>query len=165
VVGSREDVETEEGLGDRVGARSRRMRLARFRRREREAERGRGHGCANDHPAPVQTTILQDSPSATTLSRQAGEGRGEGTRPRVTNERATTVPFRESSAPTNVALGLTDVWQCPTDQKTWTNAPSALQAKIAITGLTSGTVYYFRLRAVTKAGEGAYSQVVQILVL
>jgi hypothetical protein len=56
-------------------------------------------------------------------------------------------------------------WQYSTDQKTWTNAPSTLQAKIAITGLTSGTVYYFRFRAVTKAGEGAYSQVVQILVL
>ena len=56
-------------------------------------------------------------------------------------------------------------WQFSTDQKTWTNAPTSLQAKIAITGLTSGTVYYFRFRAVTKAGEGAYSQVVQILVL
>jgi len=56
-------------------------------------------------------------------------------------------------------------WQFSTDQKTWTNAPTTLQAKIAITGLTSGSVYYFRFRAVTKAGEGAYSQVVQILVL
>ena len=56
-------------------------------------------------------------------------------------------------------------WQFSTDQKTWTNAPTTLQAKIAITGLTSGTVYYFRFRAVTKVGEGAWSQVVQILVL
>ena len=55
-------------------------------------------------------------------------------------------------------------WQYSTDQKTWTNAPASLQAKTAITGLTSGTMYYFRFRGVTKAGEGAYSQVVQILV-
>jgi hypothetical protein len=55
-------------------------------------------------------------------------------------------------------------WQYSTDQKTWTNAPSSLQAKTVITGLTTGTTGYFRFRGVTKAGEGAYSQVVQILV-
>jgi hypothetical protein len=55
-------------------------------------------------------------------------------------------------------------WQYSTDQKTWTNAPSTLQAKTVIAGLTSGTVYYFRSRAVTKTGEGSYSQVVQLLV-
>jgi hypothetical protein len=55
-------------------------------------------------------------------------------------------------------------WQYSTDQKTWTNVPATLQAKTAITGLTSTTMYYFRFRGVTKAGEGAYSQVVQILV-
>jgi hypothetical protein len=55
-------------------------------------------------------------------------------------------------------------WQFSTDQKTWTNAPSTLQAKAAIVGLTSGTVYSFRFRGVTKDGEGAFSQVVQILV-
>ena len=54
-------------------------------------------------------------------------------------------------------------WQYSTDQKTWINAPTSLQAKTAITGLTSGTTYYFRFRGVTKAGEGAYSQVVQVL--
>ena len=55
-------------------------------------------------------------------------------------------------------------WQYSTDQKTWTNAPSSLQAKTVITGLTSGTTFYFRFRGVTKAGESAYSQVVQSLV-
>ena len=55
-------------------------------------------------------------------------------------------------------------WQYSTDQKTWTNAPASLQAKTVITGLTSGTTYYFRFRGVTKTGEGAYSQIVQILV-
>jgi hypothetical protein len=55
-------------------------------------------------------------------------------------------------------------WQYSTDQKTWTNAPASLQAKTVIAGLTSGTTVYFRFRGVTKAGEGAYSQVVQIVV-
>jgi hypothetical protein len=55
-------------------------------------------------------------------------------------------------------------WQYSTDQKTWTNAPTSLQAKTVVTGLTSGTVFYFRFRGVTKTGEGAYSQVVQLLV-
>jgi hypothetical protein len=55
-------------------------------------------------------------------------------------------------------------WQYSTDQKTWTNVPATLQSKTAITGLTSTTMYYFRFRGVTKTGEGAYSQVVQILV-
>jgi Fibronectin type III domain len=55
-------------------------------------------------------------------------------------------------------------WQYSTDQKTWTNAPSTLPAKTVITGLTSGTVYSFRVRGVTKTGEGPFSQVVQILV-
>jgi hypothetical protein len=55
-------------------------------------------------------------------------------------------------------------WQFSTDQKTWTNAPTTLQAKTVITGLTSGTVTYFRVRGVTKAGEGPYSQIVQMLV-
>ena len=55
-------------------------------------------------------------------------------------------------------------WQYSTDQKTWTSAPTTLQAKTVITGLTSGTVFYFRVRGVTKTGEGAFSQIVQILV-
>jgi hypothetical protein len=55
-------------------------------------------------------------------------------------------------------------WQFSTDQKTWINAPTTLQAKTVIDGLTSGTIYFFRFRGVTKTGEGAFSQVVQILV-
>ncbi len=55
-------------------------------------------------------------------------------------------------------------WQFSTDQKTWTNAPATLQAKTVIVGLTSGTIYSFRFRSVTKTGEGAFSQIVQMLV-
>jgi hypothetical protein len=54
-------------------------------------------------------------------------------------------------------------WQYSTDQKTWTNAPTTLQAKTDIVGLTAGTAYFFRVRGVTKAGEQNWSQVVSLL--
>jgi len=55
-------------------------------------------------------------------------------------------------------------WQSSTDQKTWANQPSTLQAKTNVTGLTPATLYYFRVRSVTKAGEGNWSQVVSLVV-
>jgi hypothetical protein len=55
-------------------------------------------------------------------------------------------------------------WQFSTDQKTWTNAPSTLQAKTVIVGLTSATTYFFRCRPIVKAGESAWSQVVSLVV-
>jgi hypothetical protein len=55
-------------------------------------------------------------------------------------------------------------WQYSTDQKTWLNAPSTLQAKTEIDGLTAGTAYFFRFRGITKTGPGDYSQVVTLLV-
>jgi len=76
----------------------------------------------------------------------------------------TGVPGSVKLAAKAVATRASYEWQYSTDQKTWTNAPSSLQAKTVITGLTSGTTVYFRVRGVTKAGEGAYSQVVQLLV-
>jgi hypothetical protein len=54
-------------------------------------------------------------------------------------------------------------WQYSTDQKTWLNAPSTLQAKTEIDGLSPGTAYFFRGRGITKAGPGDYSQVVTLL--
>jgi hypothetical protein len=54
-------------------------------------------------------------------------------------------------------------WQYSTDQKTWLNAPTTLQAKTDIVGLTAGTAYFFRVRGVTKAGEQNWSQVVSLL--
>jgi hypothetical protein len=55
-------------------------------------------------------------------------------------------------------------WQFSTDQKNWTNAPSTLQAKTVIVGLTSATTYYFRCRPILKTGESAWSQVVSLVV-
>ena len=56
-------------------------------------------------------------------------------------------------------------WQYSLDQKTWTNAAPTLQAKTTVSGLTSGTTYYFRARSLTKDGEGDWSQVVSLLVV
>ena len=56
-------------------------------------------------------------------------------------------------------------WQYSTDGgKTWILAPVTLQAKTTITGLASGSTVVFRYRAVTKSGEGDWSQAVTLLV-
>lgn len=55
-------------------------------------------------------------------------------------------------------------WQYSTDQKTWLYAPSTLQAKTEVDGLSPGTAYFFRSRGITKTGPGDYTQVVSLLV-
>jgi hypothetical protein len=55
-------------------------------------------------------------------------------------------------------------WQFSLDQKTWTSAPTTLQAKTTVSGLTSGSTYFFRVRPVVKTGEAAWSQIVSLLV-
>jgi hypothetical protein len=46
----------------------------------------------------------------------------------------------------------------------WTSAPVTLLSKTVIVGLAVGTNYSFRVRPVTKTGEGNWSQVVSLLV-
>jgi len=55
-------------------------------------------------------------------------------------------------------------WECSTDQKTWTEMRSTTQAKTVASGLLPGAVYFFRVQALTKSGEGDFSQVVSLLV-
>jgi hypothetical protein len=56
-------------------------------------------------------------------------------------------------------------WEWSVDGgKTWTLAPSTMQAKTTLTGLAAGTTVTFRYRAVTKAGEGDWSQPTSFLV-
>ena len=56
-------------------------------------------------------------------------------------------------------------WQYSTDGgKTWVIAPATLQAKTTVTGLTPGATVEFRSRALTKTGEGNWSQTVQLIV-
>jgi hypothetical protein len=56
-------------------------------------------------------------------------------------------------------------WEYSTDGgKTWVITPSTLQAKTTVLGLTPGGTVAFRYRAVTKAGEGDWSQSVSLIV-
>ena len=56
-------------------------------------------------------------------------------------------------------------WQYSVDGgKTWQGAPMTLQAKTTVTGLPPGVMVTFRYRAVTKTGEGDWSQPLAIIV-
>jgi hypothetical protein len=56
-------------------------------------------------------------------------------------------------------------WQISTDGgKTWLTLPSTLQAKTTVLGLTVASTVMFRYRAVTKTGEGDWSQPTSVLV-
>jgi hypothetical protein len=51
-----------------------------------------------------------------------------------------------------------------TDQKMWTALPMTLQAKTSASGFTPGTLFYFRVQALTRAGEQAFTQIVSLMV-
>ncbi len=56
-------------------------------------------------------------------------------------------------------------WEYSVDGgKTWVQAPSTLTARTTLTGLPSGTTVEFRYRALTKTGEGDWSQPTSLLV-
>jgi hypothetical protein len=56
-------------------------------------------------------------------------------------------------------------WQYSTDGgKTWLVAPSTLQAKTTVPGLTPGATVEFKYRPVTKTGEGDWSQPQSLIV-
>jgi len=55
-------------------------------------------------------------------------------------------------------------WQYSTDQKTWTALPMTFQAKTGVSGLTSGTTYYFRMQPFTRTGLENWGQIVSLLV-
>jgi hypothetical protein len=55
-------------------------------------------------------------------------------------------------------------WQMSVDSKTWTNLPTTLRASTAVSGLTAGTVYYFRVQTQTVAALSDWSAIVSIMV-
>jgi hypothetical protein len=56
-------------------------------------------------------------------------------------------------------------WQYSNDGgKTWIAAPPTLQARTKIAGLVPGATVQFKYRALTKTGEGDWSQVVSLMV-
>jgi hypothetical protein len=63
-----------------------------------------------------------------------------------------------------VAPTATYYWQHSLDQQTWISVPETMQARTSISGLSSARIYYFRFRALTRAGETGFSQVVKLLV-
>ena len=82
-------------------------------------------------------------------------------------------PVRASYGPTSGSVWLkllrlapiaTYFWEFSLDQKIWTSAPETMRARLLLTGLTPGQVYYFRFRAHTRKGPVDYSQVVSLLV-
>jgi hypothetical protein len=56
-------------------------------------------------------------------------------------------------------------WESSLDGgKTWVAAPSSLQAKTTLVGFSPGVTVMFRYRAVTKTGEGNWSQPVSLII-
>jgi hypothetical protein len=55
-------------------------------------------------------------------------------------------------------------WQYSTDQKTWTPVPPTLQAKTGVSGLTAGTVYFFRVQPLLRTGEQNWSSIASFMV-
>jgi hypothetical protein len=53
--------------------------------------------------------------------------------------------------------------QYSTDQKTWTSGAPTLQAKTGVSGLTAGTVYFFRVQPLLRTGEQNWSDIVSFM--
>jgi hypothetical protein len=53
----------------------------------------------------------------------------------------------------------TYLWSMSTDQKVWVDLPQTLVHKTTVSGLTAATMYYFRVRTLTKAGMSEWSMV------
>jgi len=56
-------------------------------------------------------------------------------------------------------------WQSSTDQKTWTDIPPSFQSRTLVDGLTPATVYFFRLRTMTRSGLSDWSPVLCVIAL
>ena len=55
-------------------------------------------------------------------------------------------------------------WQFGQDGVLWTDAPQTLQARTSLSGLTGEQTYWFRVRVMTKGGEGDFGEPVSLLV-
>jgi hypothetical protein len=96
---------------------------------------------------------------------------GLSTRKPTTRSKA---PFEVKQGPTTgtvhlvakaAAVRASYEWQWSSDGgKTWVALPVTLQAKTTLSGVAAGTNGLFRFRAVTRAGEGDWSQPVSFIV-
>ena len=55
-------------------------------------------------------------------------------------------------------------WEYSLDQAKWSPIPDTMRARTELSGLASACTYSFRFRALTRAGQQDYSQVVSLLV-
>ena len=55
-------------------------------------------------------------------------------------------------------------WQLRQDGVPWTDAPQTLQARTTLSGLARSVTYWFRLRVLTKDGQGDFGDPVSLLV-
>jgi hypothetical protein len=63
-----------------------------------------------------------------------------------------------------VAPGAMYVWEYSVDQSKWTPLPETMKSRTELSGLTPACMYYFRFRALTRAGWRDYSPVVSFIV-
>jgi hypothetical protein len=63
-----------------------------------------------------------------------------------------------------VAPGAVYVWEYSVDQSKWTALPEMMKSRTELSGLTPACTYYFRFRALTRAGWQDYSPVVSLIV-
>lgn len=64
----------------------------------------------------------------------------------------------------HVADGMSNYWESSMDQKTWVSYPETVKGTITITGLTPGTIYYFRHKVLARSGMSDWSQIISIMV-
>jgi len=115
----------------------------------------------------VQTTANADPETSASVIQSAGLAiRKTPVRPaRVFAAKAGAVSGSVALVTDAAARRASYEWQYSTDGgKTWVSAPSTLQAKTTVAGLTPGATIVFRYRAVTKTGEGDWSQNAAIIV-
>jgi hypothetical protein len=55
-------------------------------------------------------------------------------------------------------------WEYTLDPSKWSSVPDTMKSRTELSGLTPGSMYYFRFRTFTRTGRQDYSQVVSLLV-
>jgi hypothetical protein len=115
----------------------------------------------------IQTTADADPTNATSIIQSSGVAvrKTPAHHARVFAVKPGKVSGTAAIAAATAARRASYEWQYSTDGgKTWITAPSTLQSRTTIAGLTPGANVEFRYRAVTKTGEGDWSQPTSLLV-
>jgi hypothetical protein len=63
----------------------------------------------------------------------------------------------------SVGRRATYYWQVSTNQADWSDLPETVVATTSIEGLTAATIYYFRVRTLTRAGLSEWSMVARVI--